>query len=94
MAAPAPPPNLTTAEQEIARLMVAGHPQGISTLSGWCAAGVPMTLLQAAEVCGYRLKRARQHLDPNPAFRAYCAKLLKERRERERAQPRHADRDT
>jgi len=77
------PASLTEKEQEIARLMVEGHPHGISTRAGWRPAGAPLTLLEAAEVAGYRLKRARQHLDPNPEFRAYCASLLKERRNAE-----------
>jgi hypothetical protein len=79
------PKGLTEEEAEIARLMVHGLPNDEVILDVPIKAGWPLTLEQAAKFMGYRLKRARAHLDPNPDFRGYCRELLEARRESERA---------
>jgi hypothetical protein len=80
-----PPKGLTEEEAEIARLMVHGLPNDEVILDTPVKAGWPLTLAQAAKFMGYRLKRARAQLDPNPDFRGYCRELLEARRESERA---------
>jgi hypothetical protein len=66
-------------------LMVHGLPSDEVILDTPVKAGWPLTLEQAAKFCGYRLKKARAHLDPSPDFRGYCRKLLEARRESEAA---------
>jgi hypothetical protein len=87
MALPAPPPDLTDDEQEIARLMVEGLPNDETILGRHVPAGWPLTLEQAAKFMGYRLKRARNVLDAKPEFNSYRGKLLEARRRAE--QPRN-----
>lgn len=79
-----PKASLTEEEEEIARLMVYGLPEAETILGKEIKPHWPLTLDQAAKFMGYRLKRARTHLDPNPEFRGLAGKLLKERREAER----------
>jgi hypothetical protein len=83
----ASPTSLTDDEQEIARLMVEGLPNEETILGSHVSAGWPLTLEQAARFMGYRLKRARNVLDANPAFNSYRSKLLEARRRAE--QPRN-----
>ena len=77
--------DLTDEEREIAQLMVFGLPSEETILGNVVAPNWPLSLEQAARFCGYRLKRARQHLDPSPAFRGYCGELLQARREAEKS---------
>jgi hypothetical protein len=77
--------TLTNEEREIARLMVFGLDCDATILGKRIEAGWPLTLEQAAKVVGYRLKRARVHLNPMLEFRALLARHMKEFRESERA---------
>lgn len=77
--------GLTDEEEEIARLMVYGLPHEETILGKVIAPNWPLTLEQAAKFVGYRLKRARAHLDPNPTFRGYAGELLQARRKAELA---------
>jgi hypothetical protein len=82
---PAKPKVLTDDEEEMARLMVYGLPHDETVLGKDIKAGWPLTLEQAAKFVGYRLKRARAYLDPNPQFRGYAGELLQQRRKAELA---------
>jgi len=77
--------GLTDEEEEIARLMVYGLPHEETILGKTIAPNWPLTLEQAAKFVGYRLKRARAHLDPNPTFRGFAGELLQQRRKAEMA---------
>jgi hypothetical protein len=77
--------KLTEDEEQIARLMVYGLPHEEVILGKTIAPNWPLTLEQAAKFVGYRLKRARSHLDPNPTFRGYAGELLQARRKAELA---------
>jgi hypothetical protein len=77
--------RLTEDEEEIARLMVYGLPHEETILGKVIAPSWPLTLEQAAKFVGYRLKRARALLDPNPTFRGYAGELLQARRKAEQA---------
>jgi hypothetical protein len=81
----AKPAGLSDDEAEIARLMVHGLPTEELILGKLIKPDWPLTLEQAASFMGYRLKRARRELDPNPEFRGYARKLLEARREAEAA---------
>ena len=60
--------------------MVYGLPHEETILGKLIPANWPLTLEQAAKFVGYRLKRARAYLDPNPQFRGYAGELLQQRR--------------
>jgi hypothetical protein len=60
---PAKAKPLTADEEEIARLMVYGLPHEETILGKVVKPDWPLTLEQAAKFVGYRLKRARTHLD-------------------------------
>jgi hypothetical protein len=77
--------GLTDDEEEIARLMVYGLPHEETILGKLIPANWPLTLEQAAKFVGYRLKRARAYLDPNPQFRGYPGELLQQRRKAEQS---------
>ena len=61
---PAKAKGLSDEEEEIARLMVYGLPHEETILGKVVKPNWPLTLEQAAKFVGYRLKRARAHLDP------------------------------
>jgi hypothetical protein len=82
---PAKPKGLTEDEEEMARLMVYGLPHEETILGKVSQPNWPLTLEQAAKFVGYRLKRARAYLDPNPIFRGYAGELLQQRRKAELA---------
>ena len=82
---PAKAKGLTDEEEEIARLMVYGLPHEEVILGKAVKPNWPLTLEQAAKFVGYRLKRARTHLDPNPQFRGYAGDLLQQRRKAEQS---------
>jgi hypothetical protein len=77
--------ELSEEEREIARLMVFGLPHEEIVLGKLIKPNWPLTLEQAAKFVGYRLKRARAHLDPNPIFRGHRGELLEQRRKGEQA---------
>jgi hypothetical protein len=77
--------KLTEDEEEIARLMVYGLPHEETILGKVVKADWPLTLEQAAKFVGYRLKRARTHLDNLPAFSTHRRELLDGKRKAELA---------
>jgi hypothetical protein len=79
------PAGLTEDEQEMARLMVYGLPHGEVILGKVVKPDWPLTLEQAAKFVGYRLKRARTHLDNLPAFSTHRRELLDGKRKAELA---------
>jgi hypothetical protein len=76
---------LTDDEQEIARLMVYGLPNEEIILGKLVKADWPLTLEQAAKFVGYRLKRARNHLDELVEFSTLRRELLDGKRKAELA---------
>ncbi len=82
---PTASPKLTEDEEEIARLMVYGLPNEEIILGKAVKADWPLTLEQAAKFVGYRLKRARTHLDNLPEFATHRRQLLDGRRKAELA---------
>jgi hypothetical protein len=82
---PAKAKGLTDDEEQIAELMIYGLPHEETILGKLIPANWPLTLEQAAKLVGYRLKRARAYLDPNPQFRGYAGELLQQRRKAELA---------
>jgi hypothetical protein len=80
---PAKPKSLTDEEQEIARLMVYGLPHEETILGKVVKPDWPLTLEQAAKFVGYRLKRARTHLDNLPEFSTHRRELLDGKRSAE-----------
>src|SRR3984885_6373193 len=79
------PAGLTEDEQEMARLMVYGLPHGEVILGKVVKPDWPLTLEQAAKFVGYRLKRARTHLDNLPAVSTHRRELLDGKRKAELA---------
>jgi hypothetical protein len=79
------PAGLTDDEEEIAHLMVYGLPHEETILGKVVKADWPLTLEQAAKFVGYRLKRARTHLDNLPAFSTHRRELLDGKRKAELA---------
>jgi hypothetical protein len=79
------PAGLTDDEEEIAHLMVYGLPHVETILGKVVKADWPLTLEQAAKFVGYRLKRARTHLDNLPAFSTHRRELLDGKRKAELA---------
>jgi hypothetical protein len=82
---PAKAKGLTDDEEEIAHLMVYGLPHEETILGKVVKPDWPLTLEQAAKFVGYRLKRARAYLDPNPQFRGYAGELLQQRSKAEQS---------
>jgi hypothetical protein len=82
---PAKPKGLTEDEEEMARLMVYGLPHEETILGKVVKPDWPLTLEQAAKFVGYRLKRARTHLDNLPAFSTHRRELLDGKRKAELA---------
>jgi hypothetical protein len=82
---PAKPKGLTDEEEEIARLMVYGLPHEETILGKVVKADWPLTLEQAARFVGYRLKRARNHLDEQVEFSTLRRELLDGKRRAELA---------
>jgi hypothetical protein len=82
---PAKPKGLTEDEAEIAHLMVYGLPNEETILGKVIKPDWPLTLEQAAKFVGYRLKRARTHLDNLPAFATQRRELLDGKRKAELA---------
>ena len=78
-------PKLTDDEAEIARLMTYGLPHEETILGKTIKPDWPLTLEQAARFVGYRLKRARTHLDNLPAFATHRRELLDGKRKAELA---------
>jgi hypothetical protein len=78
-------PKLTDDEAEIARLMTYGLPNEETILGKLVKADWPLTLEQAAKFVGYRLKRARTHLDNLPEFATHRRELLDGKRKAELA---------
>jgi hypothetical protein len=76
---------LTDDEQEIARLMVYGLPHEETILGKTIKPDWPLTPEQAAKFVGYRLKRARNHLDDLPEFATHRRRLLDGKRKAELA---------
>jgi hypothetical protein len=74
---------LTDDEQEIARLMVYGLPHEETILGKTIKPDWPLTLEQAAKFVGYRLKRARTHLDNLSEFATHRRQLLDGKRKAE-----------
>ena len=83
---PAKAKGLTENEEQIALLMTYGLPHEGTIRGAHIKPGWPLTLEQAAAFVGYRLKRARRHLDNLPEFQAHRQRLLDLRRKAE--QPR------
>jgi hypothetical protein len=79
------PAGLTDDEEEIAHLMVYGLPHAEIILGKVVKPDWPLTLEQAAKFVGYRLKRARTHLDTLPAFSTHRRELLDGKRKAELA---------
>jgi hypothetical protein len=73
---PSKPSALTDDEAEIAHLMVYGLPADEIILGKLVKADWPLTLEQAAKFVGYRLKRARTHLDNLAEFSTLRRELL------------------
>jgi hypothetical protein len=82
---PAKAEALTDDEQEIARLMVYGLPHEEVILGKTVRPDWPLSLEQAAKFVGYRLKRARVHLDNLPEFATHRRQLLDGKRKAELA---------
>jgi hypothetical protein len=82
---PAKAKGLTYDEEEIAHLMVYGLPNEEIILGKVVKADWPLTLEQAARFVGYRLKRARTHLDNLPEFSMHRRQLLDGKRKAELA---------
>src|SRR5580700_10312717 len=82
---PAKATTLTDDEQEIARLMTYGLPNEETILGKVVKPDWPLTLEQAAKFVGYRLKRARTHLDNLPEFATHRRQLLDGKRKAEMA---------
>jgi hypothetical protein len=82
---PAKPSKLTDEEEEIARLMVYGLPHEEVILGKVVKPDWPLTLEQAAKFVGYRLKRARTHLDNLREFSTFRRELLDGKRKAELA---------
>jgi hypothetical protein len=82
---PAKPSALTDDEAEIAHLMVYGLPHEETILGKIVKPDWPLTLEQAAKFVGYRLKRARTHLDNLPEFSTLRRELLDRKRSAEMA---------
>jgi hypothetical protein len=82
---PSKPSGLTEDEEEIARLMVYGLPADEIILGKLVKADWPLTLEQAAKFVGYRLKRARTHLDNLREFSTLRRELLDGKRKAELA---------
>ncbi|MGB7973337.1 MAG: hypothetical protein WCF81_03075 [Roseiarcus sp.] len=78
-------PKLTADEEKIARLMVYGLPADEIILGKLVKADWPLTLEQAAKFVGYRLKRARTHLDSLREFSTLRRELLDGKRKAELA---------
>jgi hypothetical protein len=76
---------LSDDEEEIARLMVYGLPHEETILGKVVKPDWPLTLEQAAKFVGYRLKRARTHLDNLPEFATHRRQLLDGKRKAEMA---------
>ena len=76
-------PKLTADEEKIARLMVYGLPADEIILGKLVKADWPLTLEQAAKFVGYRLKRARTHLDSLREFSTLRRELLDGKRKAE-----------
>lgn len=79
------PKALTDDEEQIAELMVYGLPNDETIRGKDIKAGWPLTLEQAASFIGYRLKRARTHLNPMPEFRALLGSHIADLRRSEKA---------
>jgi hypothetical protein len=79
------PAGLTDDEQEVAHLMVYGLPHEETILGKLVKPDWPLTLEQAAKFVGYRLKRARAHLDTLPEFSTHRRQLLDGKRKAEMA---------
>jgi hypothetical protein len=79
------PAGLTDDEEEIAHLMVYGLPHEETILGKVVKPDWPLTLEQAAKFVGYRLKRARTHLDTLPEFATHRRQLLDGKRKAELA---------
>jgi hypothetical protein len=82
---PAKAKDLTDDEEEIAHLMVYGLPHEETILGKVVKPDWPLTLEQAAKFVGYRLKRARTHLDHLPEFATHRRQLLDGKRKAELA---------
>jgi hypothetical protein len=82
---PAKAKALTDEEEEIARLMVYGLPNEETILGKVVKPDWPLTLEQAAKFVGYRLKRARTHLDGLREFSTLRRELLDGKRSAELA---------
>jgi hypothetical protein len=82
---PTKPKGLTDDEQEMAHLMVYGLPHEEVILGKTIKPDWPLTLEQAAKFVGYRLKRARTHLDNLPEFSTHRRELLDGKRKAELA---------